>query len=902
MKHRFLLIFLVLTGVARAQSLDLLTNLHPRPKVSHFNSSSAFIITPSTPILISDTASTVSLDYLENVIQKKFGFMLTPFRGKFSRGVSNAIYLGEHGSYPALDSALNSSLAQGETIPPTEGYVFDVTQNGIILAGTDPNGTFNSISTFAQLLTSDSLIPIHINDWPDYPIRWVFSLHNLISGSQITALEAIEDTMAAHKLNGLQQNDFKNNIYSVFEGSYPPYFYNVDSLQAYSAERNVELIPGMFPIGWSEGILFHDPDLAEGIPATASFLIQGDTGRLLGDPRVSLPHGNFENVSNGRFPGWNWYDSTIFADSTIVHSGTYGARVTNFTDSTQNGRFIKMLPCHPHSGYHMSAWVKTQGFVGEFNLLAIGFHGSSSRTLTYTAFGVPSTMNDWQQCNVIFNTLGYDSLYVYCGVWSGQAGTIWMDDFQIEDAGLTNVLRRASDIPLVTVRGKSSTYVEGKDYAMVVDSVMEKAQGTYPWHSSPGFNLLAGSAIHNGDTIDIHFIRPNPVENYSNGDGSTMVCVSEDTLYPILHDQLQLVDSQYHSKRYFMSHDEIREMNWDSACQNRNTSPAVLLADNTRKCDSIIHEVHPGAEVFDWSDMFDSLHNAYNNYYLVNGDLTGDWNLIPKDLTIVNWNGRFKSQSLDFFSKLGFSQITSPYYDIPNTVNMRQWRLAMDTIPNMRGMMYTTWTGDYSFLTPFADYAWSAGPMIVHKPFDSSSHIANYEYVPVAANVFADPYNPADSIVKVTYTQYSHLGGQNQTMVYTMFPDTGHSHTYTCTNLTQGDSGYDITYQIQATNLEGLTSTTPRYLILRIPSAGVTAPTPEIEVNIYPNPASNSVTIQTDIPSSIEIIDALGRTVLTSNNSKNNSTIDVSLLPIGTYNCVLKSGGTFQTKRFEIIR
>src|SRR5580698_6726953 len=165
-----------------------------------------------------------------------------------------------------------------------------------------------------------------------------------------------------------------------------------------------------------------------------------------------------------------------------------------------------------------------------------------------------------------------------------------------------------------------------------------------------------------------------------------------------------------------MSHDETREMNWDSACQDRHETPAELLADNVKKADSIIQEVHPGAERFDWSDMFDSLHNAHNDYYLVNGDLTGDWNLIPKDFTIVNWNGGFMSQSLDFFSKLGFSQITSPYYDVPNTVNMRDWRLAMDTIPNMRGMMYTTWTGDYSFLTPFADYAWSAGPMIVHTP------------------------------------------------------------------------------------------------------------------------------------------------------------------------------------------
>ncbi|HEX5315530.1 MAG TPA: glycoside hydrolase family 20 zincin-like fold domain-containing protein, partial [Candidatus Kapabacteria bacterium] len=484
MKYAAVAVLLVLSSMSNvvdtccAQSLDILTGLHPRPKVSYFRGVGSIAISPSTPILISDTASAVALEYLESILQKKLGYTLTPFRGTFKAGIPNAIYLGEHGSYPALDSALNTSLASGEYTPGAQGYVLDISSSGIVLAGTDANGTFNSISTFAQLLKGDSLPLVHINDWPDYPIRWVFSTHNLIVPDQITALKTIEDSMAAHKLNGLQQNDFKNNVYSIFENSYPQYFYNVDSLQTHSYNANVELIPGLFPIGWSEGILFHDPDIAEGIPTTSNYYIEGDTGRLIGDPRVSVPHGDFENASNGTFPGWNWYDPTIFVDSSTVHNGRYSARATNFSDTTPNGRFIKLLTCTPHSGYHMSAWYKTQGFSGEFNLLAIGFHGSDSRALTYTQFGVPATSNGWQQVNVIFNTLGYDSMYVYCGVWSGSAGTIWFDDFHIEDAGMTNLLRPASELPTVTESNTLTSYKEGRDYAMLVDSVMEKNQGT----------------------------------------------------------------------------------------------------------------------------------------------------------------------------------------------------------------------------------------------------------------------------------------------------------------------------------------------------------------------------------------------------------------------------------------
>ncbi|HEY3875997.1 MAG TPA: T9SS type A sorting domain-containing protein, partial [Candidatus Kapabacteria bacterium] len=603
---------------------------------------------------------------------------------------------------------------------------------------------------------------------------------------------------------------------------------------------------------------------------------------------------------------WSFYDGpnqSTFVDSTTVHSGKYSARCTNFVAGNAGGncRFERSVLCQPFHGYRMSVWFNSQNLSSdEVQLLAIGHNGADSRALTYTAFPVSGTSNGWNQYNVVFNTLTYDSLYVYCGVWGGSAGTIWFDDFQIEDAGLTNVLRRTSDVPLVTVRGKTSTYVEGKDYATIIDTTMEQGQGTYPWHPSPSFQILPGSAIKSGDTVDIHFIRPNPVENAANGDGSTMVCVSEDTLYPILHDQLQLVDSQYHANRYFMSHDEIREMNWDSACQNRNVSPAILLADNARKCDSIIHEVHPGADVFDWSDMFDSLHNAHNNYYLVNGDLTGDWNLLPKDITIVNWNSGSMSQSLDFFSKLGFSQITSPYYDVPNTVNIRNWRLAMDTIPNMRGMMYTTWANDYSFLTPFADYAWSAGPMIVHEPPNLFETITDGESVQINANVFADPYNPSDSIVKVTYTQYSHSDGVDDTTVFTMFPDTGHF--YRCTNLTQGDPGTDVIYQIRATDLEGLTRTTPKYTIFHVPDAGVTAISPKETISIYPNPASTTITLSGDAPSSLSLIDALGRTVLTHTLSELHSTIDISFLPIGSYNSIVRKKDGIETKNLLILR
>ena len=65
----------------------------------------------------------------------------------------------------------------------------------------------------------------------------------------------------------------------------------------------------------------------------------------------------------------------------------------------------------------------------------------------------------------------------------------------------------------------------------------------------------------------------------------------------------------------------------------------------------------PEAEVFVWSDMLDPNHNAHGNYYLVEGDYTGSWQYVPKDLTIVCWYYEKRNESLALFSGLGFQTL-----------------------------------------------------------------------------------------------------------------------------------------------------------------------------------------------------------------------------------------------------
>ena len=49
----------------------------------------------------------------------------------------------------------------------------------------------------------------------------------------------------------------------------------------------------------------------------------------------------------------------------------------------------------------------------------------------------------------------------------------------------------------------------------------------------------------------------------------------------------------------------------------------------------------PGVEALTWSDMLDPNHKARGAYYLVEGDYTGSWEHVPKDLAIMCWCSLF---------------------------------------------------------------------------------------------------------------------------------------------------------------------------------------------------------------------------------------------------------------------
>ncbi len=798
-----------------AQSLE---RLMPPPKAAYYHRDSTRMMLSATTLLVLPDTLTPGIDnaatLLENAVQKKLGLQLKrssirTYMLSMTPGLQGIIFLPASNSFATAFST--QLFPNQETAPSKKGsYMLDIMPLRSVIRSADEEGFEN---------------------------RWIFSQHNLQVNANVTTLRSIADSMALLKLNGISQHDFKLGI---LDRVIPQYFKNVDSLKKYCNARSIEIIPGVCAIGWSSNTLLNDPQLAEGLETRTKYVIESDTGRIVADARVSFSNGGFESAdASGNIRGFSYVDTAIHQDKVSYHSGTASAHC-NAAIKGANARCILDVQCQPYQYYSMSVWFKTKDCsADEFRLMALADRGSGTLVpLTFSAIDLPAN-SSWHKAEVYFNTMNATRLVLYAGIWGGRSGELWMDDLEVRPAGLTNVLRRAGTPLSATLLHSTQTLSEGVDFLPIHDTWWDSGTDNLgPYHQSPTFRISSSSHIHNGDTVELRYFHPFAAVSDENGNGSVMVCVSEDTLYSILNHQLRGVDALYNPQRYFMSHDEIRSMNHDDACTKRKLTPARLLAENINKCDSLLHVIRPASDVFMWSDMVDSLHNAINNYYLIDGDLRGIWNRIDTSITIVNWNGGKKANSMKFFADHGFSQITSPYYDAGNSKGIRDWRVAQEAVKGIRGMMYTTWAADYKFLRPFAYYAWSAGPFVLHTALDSTA--LQQSTINIDTRVFSDPFDAADQITKASFVIEKTSKSQQRVAIALT-----KSQTASWTTSTPLPDAEWFCYSIEAQNSQGLTRRTPVYTVGRKKSDTLSAVQDEefssVDIVVFPQPTTSTI-------------------------------------------------------------
>jgi hypothetical protein len=534
--------------------------------------------------------------------------------------------------------------------------------------------------------------------------RWLYLMTNLQVNENVPKAEALLQRAAKAGYNGVVLADYKLNVLDRVPDHY---FVNARQFKTAADKLDLEVIPAVAPFGYSEGILTHDPNLAEGLPARdVPLRVRGETAQIDSQLGDALPGGAFEQHRGHVFSGWDFQDEPgkmSFVDTTVKHGGQSSLRFEEPAKNNPpsgNARVSKLLKVHPWGQYHASIWIKTEGFqpAREVHMFALD---GSGRKLSHSDLGVKPDQ-DWTEHHVVFNSLDNQEVRFYVGVWGGREGKLWIDDARLEETAFVNLLRRQG-CPLKIVGEDGTVYQEGKDFAELHDTNM----ATTPWpgsfdvfHSPPTLSLPAGSRIKPGEKLRASFYHAVTIHN-----NQVPCSLAEPDVFAVLRDQVERVEKLLRPKTYMLSHDEIRVANWTEDELRPGRSAGQLLAENVRRCVSLVRKINPDARLCFWSDMFDPHHNAVKDFYLVNGDLAGSWEGLPKDAIIINWNSAKPRESLPFFAKRGHRQVLAGYYD-GQADSIRGWLAAGNDLPGIDGAMYTTWQNNFDQLEAFADYAW----------------------------------------------------------------------------------------------------------------------------------------------------------------------------------------------------
>lgn len=524
------------------------------------------------------------------------------------------------------------------------------------------------------------------------PQRWVYAACNLRNDDDVEEMRKIVGTAADHGLNGLAWS----GGFDWLDRMKPAYFERLAKVQHACASRNVTIIPCVFSAGYGGSALSFDRNLAEGLKVVgARFVVHGDEARFESDAPASVTGGDMEQFNGQRIVGARFHDEpgkVSFVDTAEKHGGAASLRFENFGQFPHgHGRIMFQVAVRPHRAYRASCWIKTEGVApaGVFQLQVL----AGKRSLAPFEPRVPATA-DWQRLALSFNSLDNEKVNLYAGCWGGQAGKFWIDDVAVEEVGLLNVLRREGTPLAVRDDATDTVYDEGRDFAPLADPKLNFRAD----HDGPAIKLLPGSRIRPGQTLRVDYYHGMAIN-----DGQVTVCMSEPKLYEFWQRQTALIQKHLAPKIWLLSMDEIRAGGSCQACQRRKLSMAQILGDCLTQQFNMIRQVNPRAEVFVWSDMLDPHHNAHGDYYLVEGDYTGSWNYVPKEMGIVCWHYKIRDQSLAHFSKLGFRTLAGAYYDADTLDNPRGWLESIRQTPGGVGIMYTTWRKKYALLAPFGD-------------------------------------------------------------------------------------------------------------------------------------------------------------------------------------------------------
>ena len=494
------------------------------------------------------------------------------------------------------------------------------------------------------------------------------------------------------------------------------------SLKRTCDEAGLDLIPAVWSVGY--GTMQHaDPNLAEGmlvrdVPYQVSS--DGKTAEFVPE-ECSVENAGFESVvikDDGVFslPGWMSVDGpgrVAFVDAGVRDEGRQSLRFElgeSGKAKDPQARVSRCLFVKPHRQYRVSVRLKTEDLDTTYGFQIIvltapkgGEKSGETHVLTMNRPRLEPT-NDWMTLTAEISSQENELVEVYIGSWHARAGRFWLDDFKVEELGLPDVLRRPGCPFAVADARTGEVYRPGLDYAEI--QPLGKGQNKHPVRNrSLLLTISTDSKIAPGTRLSVSAYRGHVMKS----DSQRCTCMSEPALYEYFEKSAHAIGDALRPRKWFLPMDEIRMGGTCAACAARKTDMAHIFADCVRRQREIIRSVSPDAEIFMWGDMINPCQNARPQVYMCKGSFVGGADLIPKDITIVQWSATDFDEAMAFFREKGFRTVWSCDADgswaagVPSHVRHRLDYINRDA--NCRGFMFTTWSNSYpdEKLRHFAD-------------------------------------------------------------------------------------------------------------------------------------------------------------------------------------------------------
>jgi len=539
----------------------------------------------------------------------------------------------------------------------------------------------------------------------DFTQRW------LMYGTDLSKPEEVDKAVAMMKEakdDGCTHILFGEPITTEILNPTPEYRAAAKRIVDAAKAQGLELVPGIFAIGYSGRYILRDPNLAAGLPVkNAPFIVKD--GVAWPDPAngPKLTNPGFEDVVNGKPAGWvmDGPAGKITADSSVKHSGASSLKVSGLGRGANQAYAKQTLKVTPFQYYRVTVWVKTKGMRAEGESYINVHNSEGTRHLSYTNLEVKED-EDWTKHETVFNSLDATSVEFWVGAAESRGGTIWFDDLTLEPAGLLNVVVREATPFKVTSADGSVTYTEGRDYDPIIPSTANEIYKRVA--VARPLILPLTTRIKDGERLLISYFHT--VLIYDDQIGCSM---EDPKVFEMMETQMKNTAEIWQAKEFMMNYDEIRMGGWENQPGGAHMKPGELLANHITKAVSIIRKYVPDAKLYVWSDMFTPEHNAYSfeqrhrYYYLVNGNWDGSWNGLPMDIVILNWS--CNAADLKWFADRGHEQVIAGYYDGDPKESVDAWMTASKGIPRITGIMYCTWHDNYKDMATFFSYAQTYG-------------------------------------------------------------------------------------------------------------------------------------------------------------------------------------------------